>query len=357
MLLVGPMPTTVGGDSVTFSNLVNDVGRSGRFDVSVADTSRDLTRRWILNPLTGLKVIVQLLTRSVRADLIVFHASYRGMTKLGPVAFLIARAYGKPVIIRLFGGSFDRYYLRRTSAYRWLLKRTILSADVCFFQTKHLVRVFTRLGARRVEWLANYTAKLEPPSLPVCRVCRRFAFLGQVRVEKGIDVILKSAALLPDGVTIDIFGPLYDFSKQELEENGAGRIRYGGILSQDEVATRLWDYDALILPTVHEGEGYPGVILEAFSHGLPAIATRWISIPELVDDTCGVLIEPRNSVALADAIALLHSDRDLYERLKAGARDRSQAFSTDIWTAKFVEICETVLKDSTGKRNTVCAAS
>ena len=216
--------------------------------------------------------------------------------------------------------------------------------------------LFRSQGVRRVEWFANYTDRLVPPAQPDLRRCRRLFFLGQVRTGKGIDVLLKSAALLPEGTSIDIFGPLYDYSRDDLETLGGPGVRYRGILSQDEVTTRLWEYDAMVFPTVHEGEGYPGAILEAFSHGLPVIATRWNSIPELVDDTCGILIEPRNPQALADAAALLHTDNRLFERLKAGAWQRSRLFPTDVWTARFVEICDSVLENSTGKRDAVCAA-
>ena len=36
---------------------------------------------------------------------------------------------------------------------------------------------------------------------------------------------------------------------------------------------RLWEYDCLVLPTFHPGEGYPGVIAEAFVHEIPVITT------------------------------------------------------------------------------------
>jgi len=62
-------------------------------------------------------------------------------------------------------------------------------------------------------------------------------------------------------------------------------------------------YDVLILPTFYQGEGYPGVIIEAYSLGLPVITTNWKAIPEIVENRkTGLLIEPRSTAALVDAM-------------------------------------------------------
>ena len=116
-------------------------------------------------------------------------------------------------------------------------------------------------------------------------------------------------------------------------------MRYRGFLTHDEVDARLWDYDCLVLPTFHASEGYPGVIAEAFVHGLPVITTRWLAIPEIVDESCGLLIPPR------DTRAFIERSRDprrpvLWQRLKAGARAKAGLFDHARWSKAFEEICE-----------------
>jgi glycosyltransferase involved in cell wall biosynthesis len=98
-------------------------------------------------------------------------------------------------------------------------------------------------------------------------------------------------------------------------------------------------YDALLLPTYHEGEGYPGVVLEAFRAGLPVICTRWQALPEIVDDTCGILVEPRSAEELRDAMERLIRNPALFKSLREGATRRRDLFSSETWAERFVEYC------------------
>jgi glycosyltransferase involved in cell wall biosynthesis len=157
---------------------------------------------------------------------------------------------------------------------------------------------------------------------------------------KGIETILRSVPYLPSGVKIDLFGPLDEYMAEDINCRGSQCVRYRGILTQREVMTRLWDYDALVLPTSHAGEGYPGVILEAFSHGLPVITTRWMSIPEIVDESCGILIETESVEEFVAAVTRLHSDPMLFARLGEGARNKSQQFDSTWWTEQFIRFCD-----------------
>jgi teichuronic acid biosynthesis glycosyltransferase TuaC len=59
--------------------------------------------------------------------------------------------------------------------------------------------------------------------------------------------------------------------------------------------------DVLCLPS--ESEGRPNVILEALACGCPIVATPVGGIPELVDASCGILVEGNGPEPLADALA------------------------------------------------------
>jgi teichuronic acid biosynthesis glycosyltransferase TuaC len=50
-------------------------------------------------------------------------------------------------------------------------------------------------------------------------------------------------------------------------------------------------------------EGCPNVILEALACGRPVVATNVGGIPEIMNDECGYLVPPRDSGALAEALA------------------------------------------------------
>ena len=101
----------------------------------------------------------------------------------------------------------------------------------------------------------------------------------------------------------------------------------------------LANYDALVLPTYYPGEGHPGVILEAYAAGIPVIASRWMGIPEVVPDSMGLLVEPRNANALFEAMNSLVEDNTLYNRMCTGVREGRSAFSDEQRADEFVNYC------------------
>jgi glycosyltransferase involved in cell wall biosynthesis len=72
-------------------------------------------------------------------------------------------------------------------------------------------------------------------------------------------------------------------------------------------------------------DGIPNVLLESMAMGVPVLATNISAIPELIEDGHnGILVPPRQSKRMAEAIARLLSDSSLRHRLIAAARARVQ---------------------------------
>jgi glycosyltransferase involved in cell wall biosynthesis len=165
-------------------------------------------------------------------------------------------------------------------------------------------------------------------------------FIGHVKPEKGMRELLDAARRLGGReIRVDVYGPLLGGMRAQ-DFDGHPAVRYLGVLPPERVSEVLRGYDALLLPTYHPGEGYPGAILEAYAEGLPVIATRWRSLPEIVEHgVSGLLIEPRDAGALAQAMIDLHDHPERMQALRTGALARAEAFSSRRWTQEFVEIC------------------
>jgi glycosyltransferase involved in cell wall biosynthesis len=100
------------------------------------------------------------------------------------------------------------------------------------------------------------------------------------------------------------------------------------------------------------------VLLDAFAFGIPVAATSAGGIPDfVVDGETGVLAEPRNPVALGNAIARLITDRMLARRLAANARARADDFSVERMTDRTVAVYVDVLKGRAGRRGALESAS
>jgi glycosyltransferase involved in cell wall biosynthesis len=91
------------------------------------------------------------------------------------------------------------------------------------------------------------------------------------------------------------------------------------------VGAAKWEYygaaDIFCLPSYHESEALPVVVLEAMMFELPVVATRWRGIPDLVSDgITGMLVPVRDPNALAKALDVLLADRLLRRSMGARAR-------------------------------------
>jgi glycosyltransferase involved in cell wall biosynthesis len=90
-------------------------------------------------------------------------------------------------------------------------------------------------------------------------------------------------------------------------------------LTQAGVSDALDAATLLVLPSRSEGMGR--VIIEAFCRARPVVASNVGGIRDLVEDGVnGLLVEPGDTEALAAALVRVLSDRELAERLAAGAQ-------------------------------------
>ena len=348
VLLIGPCPPPMGGDTRHFATLAADLRAHGRFGVKVVNTSRgDKHSSLVHNVCTAIRTFFAVAGNSRQVDVISFHASDRGMLLFAPIVVMIGKLVRVPVVLRMFGGSFGDLFQSAGALTKAFASRFVLSADVVLLQTRRAIRQLQPQSAGRLIWFSTYIRRAtRPPGNAVgeADTCRRFVFLGHLWRTKGIEIILEAAPKLPDGCSIDIFGPLDEYSAEDIERRGHGRVRYRGYLTHDEVDAVLWAYDCLVLPTHHPGEGYPGVIAEAFDHGLPVVTTNWLAIPEIVDDSCGILIEPGDTTAFISAVSSLHGDSQYWQRLRNGARQRAEQFDHALWSRKFEDICEELVR-------------
>ena len=77
----------------------------------------------------------------------------------------------------------------------------------------------------------------------------------------------------------------------------------------------------LVLPSANEGT--PVSLIEAAAAGTPAVASRVGGVPEVVTPETGILVPAGDPEAMASALVVLGSDRELRARLGANARARA----------------------------------
>jgi glycosyltransferase involved in cell wall biosynthesis len=96
------------------------------------------------------------------------------------------------------------------------------------------------------------------------------------------------------------------------------RVQLRGRFERHQLSAVLAQIDLLVVPSIWY-EGAPFVILEAFAHQIPVIATRLGSLPELVrDEVDGLLFTRGDAADLARQLQRLIDDEALYRRLRTG---------------------------------------
>ena len=139
-------------------------------------------------------------------------------------------------------------------------------------------------------------------------------YLGQCSVEKGVlDAVaaVRRANARAGGrrFRLTIAGECVDGNVaralEAAERESAGLIRHIGF-ADDARKIALWaEHDCLLLPTRYAHEGQPLVVLEALAQGRPVVATKWRAIPAMLPPGAGILVEPGDIEALAEALPRL----------------------------------------------------
>lgn len=338
VVMIGGLNSPVpGGTVISFRQLVESLQHVPQLEMEVIN-SAGIRGQGIRGLIAFASLIVRIAKKSLRADVVALHGSTTGLHILAPVVTLCAKVAKKPVIIRKFGGSdYVNYSLPR----RMLIQWSICQVYIYLVQTRILLEAAQARGIKNVRLYPN---SREMPQLPdgagyEGRSCRRFVYVGHVREYKGIRELVEAAERLDSSTTVDVYGPRFDDLPPDIFDHHR-RISYKGVLDHRDAVSTMQQYDALVLPTKAPSEGHPGVILEAYIAGLPVIATTCGAIPEIVDETTGILVEPHDANGLFEAMQTMVDNDDLYKRLCNGVRKKRSHFSIEASTKRFVEFVE-----------------
>lgn len=119
-------------------------------------------------------------------------------------------------------------------------------------------------------------------------------FIGRMSREKGLDVAMNAWRLLDF--------PLRAFGEGDTPEDVPEAVQFMGRKNKDELLPELRGARFMVIPSIWY-EGFPMVILEAFSCGVPVVCSRLGSLEEIVEDGyTGLHFEPGDSQDLAEKI-------------------------------------------------------
>ncbi len=169
-------------------------------------------------------------------------------------------------------------------------------------------------------------------AIPADTPKRHVLFIGTLEARKNLDGLLDAWArvvaempaapslVIAGRATPDAAGAVARMDEPPLR----GRVRHVGYVSEPERQELYRDAAVLVLPSFHEGFGLTA--LEAMAAGVPVVASRRGSLPELIGDA-GLLVDPGDSMEMSRALISAISDPAIRARLSAAGRARAGHYS------------------------------
>ncbi len=268
--------------------------------------------------------------------------------KTGTPASIIKKKYGIPYVLTEHCSGFARKSLRKSHVKK--AQKGMKEAEFILPVSNSLKEDIISYGIEgRFEVVPNVASD-------------HFSYSPQTRNKSGVKKVLCVAAMHPkknipgiisacriicnirEDIAVDIVGEgekMDEYKKTVQAFSLDGVIRFLGGKSKEDIARMMQNADFFVLPSRYEPFGV--VFIEALACGLPVVATRVGGIPEIVDDKSGILVEPDNPQALADAMMYMMDNSGGYDREKISL-DARRKYSCETVGEKLNAIYEQALK-------------
>ena len=287
------------------------------------------------HPIRDARAFAELLAiiRRQRPDIVMTHMSKAGA--VGRVAALLARV---PVVVHTYHGKgfgvFDGGW--KTSLVVMLERALARTASASIVVSEKQREEFIGLRVDRPEKLKTirYGLDLDSYANPAgtsSRLRERLdlpadallvGVVGRLVAIKGQDVFIRAAAALASRFPRVHFVLVGDGDRrvqyeQLVQDLGVSR-RVSFLGWRRDVPQVLADLDVVVLPTVNDFEGTPLAVIEALAARRPVVATDVGGVGEVIRHReTGMLVPPRDTSALAEAIAELLEHRADARRMAA----------------------------------------
>ncbi len=168
-------------------------------------------------------------------------------------------------------------------------------------------------------------------------------FLGRLSEEKGIGTLLEAFTRTRVPLVIAGTGPSEPTVRRIVADRKLSHVTIAGFVEGDEKLRLIQDAEFVVFPSECY-ENFSMVLLEAFRAGKPVIASDLGSMSYIVrHGETGLLFEPANPDALANAVEALHADAALCRSLGRAARLVVEAeYSEGRWFERTLQICRAV---------------
>lgn len=203
-----------------------------------------------------------------------------------------------------------------------------------YVETLGLKEKLDFLNSNNIEVIPNFrNFRYKPENINYQDDIIKCVYFGKISEEKGIKFVIENLKSINEELKIDFYGPIEDnFKKYFFDNIDNKRFFYKGILNLNNESNYaiLSSYKLFIFPTYWSGEGFPGVIIDAYISGLPVLASDWKYNSELIEnDINGFLFKVNDSIDFIEKIMYIKNNYKKLELIRNNNLEKAKLFLSE----------------------------
>lgn len=327
VLLVGPLPDPVTGQSIAFQQVCENL----RLPTYIINTSISSSR--LLNTIsTIIRIFFVFLCIDFRTVYFTCSRTRMGSVK-DLILLLFCRLFNKSVVNHLHGADFNDFVKNSGFLKSAVISgyKGVTSSIVLLEEMKDQFKLFPQM---KIFTVSNSYANIFNLEVSVENKPLTISYLSNIMATKGIIEFLLAAEVVlsrNEEVNYQIAGAFladsevnaYDIENQfsselsRLQERfGKDRINYVGTVSGSAKVNFFVNSSIFVLPTYYKTEASPIALIEAMRTGNAIISTKHNYIPAIVSGKSGLLVNTRSVLELVDAQQHLLTNVQLLLRMQ-----------------------------------------
>lgn len=321
------------GQTIKTKILYNELKKSTNWEIIKVDTYYKKN-----NPIKLLKDTLLCLFSA--KDIIVL-LSGNGMKFYFPLLYFFSKYFHKKVYHDVIGGNLDKYIEKYPN-----FRKYLNSFEVNWVETEGLKKKILNQKVTNCEVIPNFKRLniIKKVNLEINEPYK-FCIFSRIMKEKGVEDAINTIKKINHKnkrkvCILDLYGNIdknYESRFNELTKTFGEEISYKGIVPYNESSVILKNYFALLFPTYWDGEGFPGTIVDAFSAGIPVLASDWNCNKEIVSNKEDGIIYPNDEIKdLEEAIEWLIKNKNQMEVLKKNCIEKAENYQPDKYIKQIV---------------------
>jgi len=283
----------------------------------------------------AFKVVFMFLWALIKCKNIIIMPGSNGLKLFIPLICCFNKLFCRKIHYIVIGGWLHEYIKKYS-----YIRNNLNKCDYIYVETNKLKQDLEQAGYKNIVILPNckdlhiltkdeLIYNLNPPY----KLCT----FSRVSKEKGIEDAINAVTTVNSSCsqpiyTLDIYGQIdkeYEDIFKKLKNNFPDYIKYQGTVSFDNTTVVIKNYFIMLFPTYYEGEGFAGSLIDAYSSGVPVIASDWKYNSEFVDNNVGYLFKAKDVNALSGLLNELKKNIVEVNMKKQACLKRSHLYTTE----------------------------